>query len=93
MQSRYLLPLTIALLALATFAIAFRARTRRGYAPAIVAAVAATSLLIAKFVLDSTPATYAATGAFAAAALWNAWPIRRAAPCSACASETPTQTV
>jgi hypothetical protein len=34
---------------------------RRGYAPAIAAALAALSLVLAKFVIDSTPAAYVAT--------------------------------
>lgn len=93
MQSRYLLPITIALLALATFAIAFRARARRGYAPAIAAAVAAVALVLAKFVLESDAVSHAATAVFAGAAIWNAWPRRKSAvACPACVSESPTQT-
>jgi hypothetical protein len=92
MESRYLLPITITPLALATFAIGFRARARRGYAPAIVAAVAAVALVVAKFVLDSDPLTYATTAVFASAAIWNAWPVRRDAACPACVSESSTQT-
>jgi hypothetical protein len=92
MHSRYLLPITIALLALATFAIGFRARARRGYAPAIIAAVAAVAIVLAKFVLDSDSLTYGATAIFASAAIWNAWPVRKAAACPACVSESTTQT-
>lgn len=89
MKARFLLPITIALLVLATFAIAFRARARRGYAPAIVAAAAAVALVVAKFVFESDPLTYAATAVFAAAAIWNAWPSRKvAAACPACVSES-----
>lgn len=92
MQSRYLLPITIALLALATFAIAFRARARRGYTPAVVAAGAAALLTVAKFALDSAPFTYLATAAFASAAIWNAWPVRKNSACPACVRSSPTQT-
>ncbi len=84
LQSRYLLPLTVALVVVATLAIGFRARMRRGYTPAIAAALAGLSLVLAKFVIDSTAATYAATAVFAAAAVWNAWPARPIATCSAC---------
>lgn len=93
MQERYLLPITITLLALAILGIAYRARIRRGYAPAIVAAASGVTLVIAKFVLDSAAATYGAAGVFAVAAIWNAWPLRHAPPCSVCASEVPTQPV
>jgi len=84
MQSRYRLPLTIALLALATMSIGFRAPMRRGYAPAIAAALAALSLVLAKFVIDSTTAAHVATAVFAAAAVWNVWPSRPAPACPAC---------
>jgi hypothetical protein len=87
MRSRYLLPLTIALLALATFAIAFRAKTRRGYAPAIVAAFAGAALVIAKFAADWTAGTYVATAVVAGSAVWNAWPVRASA-CPACLSDS-----
>ena len=93
MQERYLLPITVVALALATLGIAYRARMRRGYAPAIVAAVGALLLVVGKFVLDSSAATYAATAVFAAAAIWNAWPLRRSAACSTCVSPTASSTV
>jgi hypothetical protein len=92
MEEHYLLPLTIALLALATLAIGFRARTRRGYAPAIIAGISAAALVLLKFLLDSTPAAYAATGCFMAAALWNAWPVRRSTTCPACVSAAASPT-
>lgn len=92
MQERYLLPITVAALALATLGIAYRARMRRGYAPTIVAAVGALLLVVGKFVLDSTAATYAATAVFAAAAVWNARPSRRGSACAACVSPTPSST-
>ncbi len=87
MQSEYLLPVTVVLLALATFAIALRARARRGYRPAVVAAAAGVALVFGKFVVDSTALTYAAAGAFAAAAVWNAWPRRRSITCAACVAD------
>lgn len=86
-QERYLLPSTIAFLAFAILGIAYRARMRRGYAPAIVAAAAGVSLVIAKFVLDSTVAAYGAASVFAAAAIWNAWALRRTPACFTCDSK------
>lgn len=90
MQASYLVPITIGFLAVATLAIAHRAPLRRGYTPAIVAALASVSLVVAKFALESSAGTYAATAVFAAAAIWNAWPLRRAAGCTACVPERPT---
>jgi hypothetical protein len=93
MQERYLLPVTVVALTAATAGIAYRAGARRGYGPSIVAALGALSLVVAKFVLDSTNAAYAATAVFAAAAIWNAWPVRRASACSACLPAAPTHPV
>ncbi len=83
MQDRYLPPLTLAFLCLATFALAYRARTRRGFMPAIVGGVAGLVFLGTKFALDVPTLAYLALGAFTVAALWNAWPIRRPS-CPAC---------
>ena len=85
MQDRYLLPLTAAFLVLATAALGYRAEARRGYGPAIVGGLSGLGLLLGKFVLDGPPAAaYLAVGVFTIAALWNAWPRRRAASCAAC---------
>src|SRR5436190_1846488 len=72
METAYLLPLTATFLALAVFALGFRARRRRGYGPLAVGLAAAGLLLVGKFVLDS------AVAALVGASLWNAWPARPA---------------
>ena len=93
MQDRYLLPLTVGFLALATFALAYRAPRRRGYAPALVGGVSGALLVVGKFALESRAAFYAGILLFTAAAVWNAWPLRRAA-CAAClpSDALPTRT-
>jgi hypothetical protein len=83
MQTRYLFPLTAVALALATAALAFRARLRRGYGPAALGGAAGAALLLGKYALGAPWAAYPAMAAFGAAAVWNAWPRRRAV-CGAC---------
>lgn len=87
MQDRYLLPLTIVFLALATLALTYRARVRRGFGPAIAGGLAGVVLLVGKFVLEMPMVAYAGIAAFTVAAVWNAWPIRRAS-CPACLPPT-----
>ena len=87
MQDRYLLPLTIVFLALATLALTYRARVRRGFGPAIAGGLAGVVLLVGKFVLEMPMVAYAGIAAFTVAAVWNAWPIRRAS-CPACIPPT-----
>jgi hypothetical protein len=41
--------------------------------------------------LDSTFATYIATGFFTAAAVWNVWPLRRGPACPACENQEPAK--
>lgn len=85
MEDDYLLPITIAALALATAAIGYRARARRGYGPAIASAWSGAALVVGKFTFDLPDGfAYASMAVFTAAAIWNAWPVRRKAACAAC---------
>ncbi|MBI5517401.1 MAG: hypothetical protein HY909_26765 [Deltaproteobacteria bacterium] len=83
MQTRYLLPLTALALVVATSALAFRARLRRGYGPAALGAAAGAALLLGKYALGASWVADPAMVVFGAAAVWNAWPRRRAV-CGAC---------
>ena len=69
----YLLPLTAAFLAVSVAALAYRARSRRGYAPFLLGAAAATAVLVGKFGFDNDPVMYAGLGVLVAASLWNSW--------------------
>ena len=80
----YLLPLTVVFLVLALAALAFRANIRRGYGPFVLGLVAGTAVLLGKFVLESKLTMYSALGLLVVASLWNAWPVREAAPCPEC---------
>ncbi len=86
LDAAYLFPLTAVLLAAAVVALAFRARRRRGYGPAIVGLVGAAAVLTGKFLFDSGPALYGGAGLLIAASLWNSWPARKGGAASpACA--------
>ncbi len=86
-QTTYLLPLTAFFLAVAVAALAFRARTRRGYRPFLLGTVGALIVLIGKFHFASDPAMYAGLTLLITASTWNSWPLRQAAAdCPACAN-------
>ena len=72
----YLLPLTAAFLVLALGAMAFRANKRHGYGPFLLGLVAASGVLLGKFVRESNPTTYGAVGLLVIASVWNTWPRR-----------------
>jgi hypothetical protein len=85
-SANYLLPLTVAFLAIAAAALGFRASRRRGYGPFWLGLVAAAVILTGKFYFDAAPAVYTGVGLLIAASVWNSWP-RRAAyqpVCPAC---------
>lgn len=89
MKDAWLLPITALLLLAAFAALAWRARSRRGYGPALAGLGASALILLGKFALESEPVTYAGAAALVAASVWNAWPRPRRAGCPAC--PTPTQ--
>lgn len=72
----YLLPLTTAFLVLALGALAFRAKQRHGYGPFLLGIVAASGVLLGKFVWESNPIMYSAVGLLVISSLWNTWPRR-----------------
>jgi hypothetical protein len=80
-STTYLLPVTVAFLAVAVGALAFRAPSRRGLRPFWVGVIAAGSVLAGKFWLDSERITYAGVGLLVVASVWNVIP-RRAIICS-----------
>ena len=75
-EARYLLTLTVALLAIALTALAYRAGKRRGRGPFVLGTIGSVALVLAKFVFERTPVAYAETGLILASSLWNAWPRR-----------------
>lgn len=95
LDSTYLLPLTVTLFGIALLALAFRARTRRGYGP-LALGVASVGLVLAfKFAHAFDPFVYAGLFGLFTASVWNAWPRRKSenASCPRCMQQEPaTQT-
>lgn len=88
LTTRYLLPLTSALLLLALATLGFRASTRHGYAPLLLGSVAAAVVLLGKFHWEYNAVVYIGVGLLVISSLWNAWPRRSAvAACPACETE------
>ena len=88
-NSRNLMIVTALFLIVAVTALAFRARQRRGYGPAIAGLAASIVIVVGKFYLESPAAIYAALGVLIAASVWNSWPVRLTASCAQCVSEAP----
>lgn len=87
LDTAYLLPIAAVALLAAVGLLAFGARQRRGYAPAVLALASAGLILLAKFSLDSAVLLWIGATAFTAAFIWNALPRRIAqgqAHCPAC---------
>ena len=85
-STKYLLPLTVAFLALTASALGFRASRRHGYGPLWLGLVAVALIVTAKFYFDAMQVAYAGIGLLVAASVWNSWPRRAviAPVCSAC---------
>ena len=85
MEDRWLFPISVVLLCATLSALAWRARSRRGYGPLGVGAASTVAVLVGKFTLNSTATTYAGIAVLIAACIWNAWPHRSKEPaCPAC---------
>jgi hypothetical protein len=80
-STTYLLPVTVAFLAVAVGALAFRASSRRGLRPFGIGVIAASGVVAGKFWLDSVTITYLGVGLLVVASVWNVIP-RRANICS-----------
>lgn len=87
-----LLPLTVAFFGLALFALAFRAKKRRGYGPFLVGLVAVALVLVFKFAANVPVLMIAGLGGLIAAAFWNVWPKKgsEGETCACCAPEPAT---
>ena len=86
-NSRNLMIVTALFLIVAVTALAFRARQRRGYGPALAGLAASIVIVLGKFYLESPATMYAALGVLVAASVWNSWPVRLAPSCPKCLGE------
>jgi len=91
LDTAQLVPLTVAFLVLSVSALAFRARTRRGFGPSGVGLIAASLTLLGKFVVDSNAVMYVGIGFLIAASAWNGWPRRtnQSDECGDCVGQVP----
>jgi hypothetical protein len=81
LSERYLLPVAGVFLVATLAAFAYRASVRRGYGPFLVGVASATIAVAGKFLFPSALILYLGLAGLFAAAVWNAWPRRRIAPC------------
>ena len=83
----YLVPLTLAFLAIALITLVYRASQRRGYGPFIVGLIGSLILVIGKFGYDSDQSMYLGLAILVGASIWNTWPRKRFSDepiCSSC---------
>jgi hypothetical protein len=88
-DTTYLLPLTGVFLVGAVGALALRAHGRHGYGPFLLGLLAAASVLVGKFALESDPAMYGGIAMLVGASLWNAWPQLKRTP--SCQEQEPSK--
>ncbi len=77
-ETTYLLPLTALFLVLAVGSLGFRAKRRWGLAPFALGVLAASLVMVGKFVFDFEPALYGGIAILIAASVWNSWPRTKA---------------
>jgi len=89
LESAYLLPVTVGFFGIALFALAFRAKIRRGYGPLVLGTASVAFVLAFKFAYGIDLLVYAGLFGLVAASVWNAWPKREGATgsCPGCAPE------
>src|SRR5207247_7356209 len=69
----YLLPFTAALLVVAVGALALGAKRHGKHRPLLLGFVGSAVVLLGKFVLGSSPATFGGVGLLIAGSVWTAW--------------------
>lgn len=76
-SAEYLLPITFGALAVALWALAFRARRRRGYGPFWLGVAASGVVYAGGFQYPSDPTMYTGAALLMVASVWNVWPNKR----------------
>jgi len=83
----YLMPFTLAFLAISLATLAYRAPSRHGYGPLLLGLIAGIILMVGKFGYNNDTVMYAGLGFLVAASVWNTWP-RNSTPgaveCTSC---------
>lgn len=75
--TKYLLPLTVVGLAFALVMLVWDARRRHRMGPLVVGSIGVVVVLVGRFTLQLDVALYTGVAVLVAAAVWNAWPIRK----------------
>lgn len=90
-ESTYRLPVTAALFGLTLFALAFRAKTRRGYGPVILGIASVGLVLLSSSAQVFDQLANAGLLGLVAASFWNAWPRKRneVGSCPKCVQQGP----
>ena len=74
MSSTYLLPLTVAMLAVAVGALGFEAVKRSSWGPFVLSLVGSAAIVVGKFLFASQAAIYSGVALLLAASIWNLGP-------------------
>lgn len=77
MNGPYFFALIVVLLGVTLLSLGYGARSRRGYRPLIVGAVAAIVIVIAKSLEGPLLANYAGVALLVSASVWNSWPMNK----------------
>jgi mercuric ion transport protein len=82
LNNTVMIPITVLCMSVAVGSMAYRAKRRKGYGPFAVGVVAATIVIVAKFVFVADSLAYAGIALLVAASFWNSRPKRRQATVS-----------
>lgn len=77
LKTTYLLPLMVGAMVVAVVGLGYRAGQRRGYGPLMVGMLAASLLMLGRFVVVSNVMMYLGGGLLIVASVWNSWPRKR----------------
>ena len=86
LSANHLLTITALFLTLSVGSLAFRARGRHGYGPALIGIAASAAALHGKFQFNSTTTVYGGLALLATASIWNGWPRKAVQPLPAARS-------
>lgn len=85
--TEYMIPISVAALAITLVALGYRSRSRRGFGPFLLGFAASIIAIFGKFYLESDPMFYFCVVLLIVASFWNSWPRKTdSKACPACES-------
>ena len=81
-STKYLLPLTVALLIFTLGVLAYHGKQRGRHGPFALGIVGAVAVMIGKFDLESNPVTFTGIVVLVVTSAWNMWPLPAVESCS-----------